>query len=238
MSIRVNFARPIPIFPLETPALLPQQVLPLHIFEPRYRQMVDRALDGAGQIAMAVFDGERWKTEYAGNPPVKPAVCIGQIVRHERLADGRYNILLQGVCRARIAEEFLPDPEDPSEEEPRLYREAILEPVGIDDGDPDRLESMRRWVEDLLTEGPLRRLTVAEQVLKYVQEDDIPSGALLELVSFALLTDDRTRYSLLSEGNTDKRLDIVRSGLESLSRLIRQAESQHPEEWPKGMSWN
>jgi hypothetical protein len=55
MSIRVNFSRPLPLFPLPQVVMLPQQITPLHIFEPRYRQMVDRALDGAGQIAMAKY---------------------------------------------------------------------------------------------------------------------------------------------------------------------------------------
>ena len=56
VSIRVNFNKPIPLFPLDSVVLLPQQVMPLHIFEPRYRQMVDEALDSVGQIAMAVID--------------------------------------------------------------------------------------------------------------------------------------------------------------------------------------
>ena len=110
-TVQVNFGKPIPLFPLDSAVLLPQQVLPLHIFEPRYRQMVERALDGAGQIAMAVFEGESWKQQYHGRPALRPAVCIGQIVQHERLPDGRYNIILQGVCRARISKESARDGE-------------------------------------------------------------------------------------------------------------------------------
>ena len=57
--------------------LLPQQVIPLRIFEPRYKQMVEDVLDGTGQFAIAVFSGRRWKQEYHGKPPIRPAVCIG-----------------------------------------------------------------------------------------------------------------------------------------------------------------
>ncbi|MGP1309805.1 MAG: LON peptidase substrate-binding domain-containing protein, partial [Phycisphaerales bacterium] len=93
-AIRVNFNRPMPVFPLREVVLFPHAAIPLHIFEERYRDMVDDALDGAGQIAMAVFEGERWTQEYHGRPPIRPAVCVGQILQHERLADGRYNIIL------------------------------------------------------------------------------------------------------------------------------------------------
>src|SRR3954467_9840508 len=80
-SIQVNFGRPLPLFPLDAVTLLPQQLLPLHIFEERYRQMVEHALDGSGQLAMAVLDGSGKGEE--GNPPIRPAVCIGQIAQHE-----------------------------------------------------------------------------------------------------------------------------------------------------------
>ena len=100
--VQVNFGRPMPLFPLPDTVLLPHAVLPLHIFEPRYRQMVEDVLDASGQIAMATFNDKDWKSHYHGTPPLRPAVCVGQIVQHEAMDDGRHNILLHGVCRARI----------------------------------------------------------------------------------------------------------------------------------------
>src|SRR5580765_1551354 len=108
-TISVNFGKPMPIFPLNSVVLLPHGVLPLHVFEDRYRQMVGDALDGSGQIAMAVFEGADWKQEYHCRPPVRPAVCVGQIIQHHKLPDGRYNIALQGICRARILQELPAD---------------------------------------------------------------------------------------------------------------------------------
>lgn len=234
-TIRVNFSRPVPIFPLDSVVLLPQQVMPLHIFEPRYRQMIDHALDGSGQIAMAVFAGGAWKTQYHGNPPIRPAVCIGQIVQHERLPDGRYNVLLQGVCRARVLAEQMPD-------EDHEYRRATLEPLGTEeDVEPAtgvQIDLMRRWVETELAEGELKELTVAEQVLEYVRNEDVPTPALLELISFALVTEPAARYRLLAEPELARRAAMVRGALEDLSHLIRAAKAQHPEQWPKGLSWN
>ncbi|MEL6330029.1 MAG: LON peptidase substrate-binding domain-containing protein [Planctomycetota bacterium] len=231
VSIRVNFSRPLPIFPLDGTIVLPQQVLPLHIFEPRYRQMVDRVLDGSGQIAIATLKGRSWQTEYHGNPEILPAVCVGQVVQHEKFPDGRYNILLQGVCRARIVEEIMPDAD-------RLYRQAILEPIGLGVVAGDEPARVREWLADALTEDPLSRLSVAEQVVEYVRNDEVPTEAALELVAFATLTEKSVRYRLLAEGDVNRRATIVRDELSSLGRMIQKAQLQRPEEWPKGLSWN
>jgi Lon protease-like protein len=254
-SIQVNFGKPMPIFPLDSVTLLPQQLLPLHIFEERYRQMIDHALDGAGQIAMAVFEGDQWKQNYHGRPPIRPAVCVGQIVQHERLPDGRYNILIQGVCRARVLYEL-------PMEEGRLYRMAMLEPVGLDltatiiTGDeedeeeetpdlglppppePEPLVEVRRKLCEMLEEGPLTQLVAAEPVLEFVRNEEVPTAPLLELVSFMLITDQGLRYRLLAEPNIQTRANMIMGELQHLSKLIRRAGDQRPQDWPKGMSWN
>ncbi len=229
--IRVNFGRPMPVFPLDQTVLLPQQVMPLHIFEPRYVQMIEHALDGPGQLAMGVFAGDRWKHEYHGVPPIRPAVCVGQIVQHERLADGRYNILLQGVCRAQVVDESPPD-------EDHQYRTATLAPVGETDEGGEDLDDLRDWLDEEITSGPLSRLSVAAQVCEYVRNEDVPTPLVLDLVAFAMLTDPKVRYRLLAEGDAHARARLIRDGLEHVGSIIRRAELQRPEQWPKGMSWN
>lgn len=228
-SISVNFAREMPIFALDSVVLLPQQVLPLHIFESRYIQMVQQVLDGAGQIAMAVVCDN--VADLSGDPPIKPAVCVGQIVQHEALPDGRFNILIQGICRARVREDLRPSGD-------RLYRAGLLEPLGEPNQDSAHLHRLREWIEDELSGGSLRRLTVAEHVVEYVRNEEVPNAAVLELISFALLSDHHLRYRLLAEGDMDRRATMIERELQSLSALIRQAEEQKPEDWPKGCSWN
>lgn len=229
-TISVNFARPMPVFPLATASMLPQQVLPLHIFEPRYRQMLDHVLDGAGQIAIAVFQGDRWKSEYHGNPPIRPYVCVGQLVQHERLPDGRYNILLHGICRARVIREIPPD-------ENHQYRRALLEPVGTNP-DEQPLDAVRHRLRSALSSGPLKQMTACEPVLQYLDNEEVPTSAVLELVSFTMLGDPDTRYRLLAEPDATRRAQIVEHELARLSDLIERARRQHPEAWPKGCSWN
>jgi Lon protease-like protein len=230
-SILVNFGRPMPVFPLDTAALLPQQVIPLHIFEPRYVQMVEHALDSTGQFAMAVFQGRRWKQEYHGRPPMRAAVCVGQVLEHQRLPQNKYNVLLQGVCRARILREIPPGSE-------HLYREAMLEPVGIDEAAETKLYGVRERLTELLSEAPLSRLVNAEEIVKRIHDEDIPTAVILELVSFALPTHREVRYRLLAEGDAGERAELIESELVGLQHLIRQAGAQHPERWPKGLSWN
>ncbi len=230
-SIQVNFGKPMPLFPLDNVTLLPQQVLPLHIFEPRYRQMVQRALDGSGQIAMAIFEGKRWQQEYHGRPPIRPAVCVGQIVQHEKTLDGRYNLLLQGVCRAKVISELAPDGQ-------RLYREAILEPVGIDAVDDQMLAATRHRLDQALSGGPLTHMAAAQPVLEYVRNEEIPTIAILEVVGFTLVTDSATRYKLLAEPDALRRAEIIETALGSLASLLTKAAKQIPGDLPKGVHWN
>jgi Lon protease-like protein len=238
-AIQVNFGKPLPLFPLEGVVALPQQVLPLHIFEPRYRQMIERSLDAAGQIAMAVYANAR----AADNPipPLKPAVCVGQIMQHEKLPDGRFNILVQGVCRAKIVREVprtapdaLYDPDQP----PRLFREAILEPIGIDSEAETKLYGVRERLSDLLESGNLVELKNGGWVLERVRDDDIPTAVLLELVAFALPMRRDVKYHLLEEGDAGERAGIVEAELRSLARLVMLSAQQRANEWPKGCSWN
>lgn len=99
----------VPIFPLAGALLFPRMQLPLHIFEPRYREMVRDALAGEGLIVMVQPKPETAgapKTGRAGRPPALFEIgCLGQIVRSDELEDGRFNIVLEGLTRIRIARE-------------------------------------------------------------------------------------------------------------------------------------
>src|SRR5689334_7455460 len=96
----------IPVFPLPNVVLFSKVQLPLHIFEPRYREMVRDAMSGERLIGMALLKGD-WQKEYYGNPGIFSVGCIGKIVGHTPFADGRCNILLQGVHEYEIEEEIL-----------------------------------------------------------------------------------------------------------------------------------
>ncbi len=90
----------VPVFPLPGLVLLPEQRLPLHIFEPRYRAMVRDALAGRGFIAVACVVGD-FDAEL---PRISSVATVGRISAHQALADGRFNILVEGQVRASLEE--------------------------------------------------------------------------------------------------------------------------------------
>ena len=94
----------IPIFPLPNVVLFPSALFPLHIFEPRYRAMVADALEGERLIGMVMLR-PGWERHYEQAPDVYPVGCAGFITHADRLADGRYNIMLRGLEKFRIAAE-------------------------------------------------------------------------------------------------------------------------------------
>jgi Lon protease-like protein len=116
--------------------------LPLHIFEPRYREMVADALESDRLIGMALLQ-PGWEHEYEGRPPVYPIGCSGVITHFERLADGRYNLVLRGLERFKILEE----------DHDRPYRRAVVESLlecGLTADDRAAVRNQRAKLETLL----------------------------------------------------------------------------------------
>jgi hypothetical protein len=230
-SIQVNFGKPFPLFPLDNVVLLPHALLKLFVFEPRYRQMVEHALDGAGFIGMAVFEGARWKQEYHGQPPIRRHVCVGKIVQHQKLPDGKYHVLLQGVCRARVRGET-------PAEAGRLYRTAFLEPIETQERDEDDLFILRDGLVSSLRADPLPELASVQSVLSEIDSREVPTPALLEVVTLSVLNDRPVQYRLLSEGDIFKRGEIVERELGRLRSLLERAKGQFDPEAPSGVTWN
>ena len=131
----------IPIFPLQDVMLFPGASRPLHIFEPRYREMVADALEGDRIIGMVMLHAG-YEDEYAGNPPIYDIGCAGVITNVQRLEDGRYNIVLSGLVKFRIT----------SEDQSRSYRVADVEPLPepLDDAGRDALRGHRPLLVQLL----------------------------------------------------------------------------------------
>ena len=96
----------VPVFPLNNVVLFPRVRLPLHIFEPRYRQMVKDAAETHGRIGMALLRGD-WQKDYYGNPDIYPVGCVGEIVNVTPLPDGRSNIVLLGLREYEVKEHIL-----------------------------------------------------------------------------------------------------------------------------------
>jgi hypothetical protein len=138
----------IPLFPLPNVVLFPNVCLPLHIFEPRYREMVAHTLDADRIIGMVLLR-PGWEGEYEGRPAVYGIGCAGLITHAERLDDGRYNLVLRGLQKFKVAEE----------DHSRRYRMATIEPVleTVVDADRATIAAERRRLEALLVPQPSGR---------------------------------------------------------------------------------
>jgi Lon protease-like protein len=121
------------IFPLGEVVLFPDTLLPLHVFEPRYRKLLADSLAGDRLIGMVLIRSG----DAAGSPDVYPVGCAGRIVRHEPLSDGRSFIVLRGDVRFRIRREL-------AVSEP--YR--VIEPQTLYEA-PVLAEHMRAWRAEL-----------------------------------------------------------------------------------------
>jgi uncharacterized protein len=135
----------LPIFPLPTVVLFPNVFLPLHIFEPRYRQMIADALAGDRIIGMVLLQ-PGYEDDYEGAPPIYATGCSGLITHVENLPDGKYNLVLRGLEKFTVQREEAPAAG-------RMYRSALIMPVddSLRAGDRDQLRRERTRLQQLLT---------------------------------------------------------------------------------------
>lgn len=122
-----------PLFPLPGFFLFPGSIVPLHIFEPRYCQLIDDLIDGNGRLVMGTVPDE-FSGQLPASPPVHPVAGLGEIARHEKLPDGRrYLIWLFGIARVRVNEV----------QSDRLYRRVSYEPLEEKPIPPERRPELR-----------------------------------------------------------------------------------------------
>jgi len=198
------------IFPLPRIQLFPHALLPLHVFEPRYRKLVADALAGDKLIGMPRYAPEA--DPDAARPAVSPIFGVGRIIAHTPLPDGRSNILLAGLYRARITDE-LPQTE--------LYREVSCQQLA-DAGaaEPSAVEALRALADELAARipegGPALRALVREH------ED---ATALADVLTAATVGDPAVRQSFLE--TLDVRLRVERIAAHLGAALRHFSDSQY-----------
>ncbi len=202
----------VPLFPLPNVVLFPRAVLPLHIFEQRYKAMTADAITGERLVAMALLK-PGWEKSYYGTPTIEPVVCVGQIISHERLADGKYNFLLRGQTRAVIERELASD---------KPYRVARLRPLEqVPVMEIDLGEARGRLVQ-LFNEGALARTSLARQ-FREMLAGQIATPDICDLVAFNLLDDVPLKQSLLAEIDVRRRVERTVDALTKVQRFLGPA---------------
>ncbi len=203
----------LPIFPLPDVTFFPHTLLPLHVFEARYRAMVMDALARDRRLAVVKLQ-PGYETTYAGKPAVHAIAGAGEIVSWERLATGRYNILLKGDCRVRLAGE------KPSD---TLYR--IVTAQRLEDVAPARdvtpvLGRIRGACGRLL-----RALERSPNLLDTALAEGQPPGVIADRIAAAVIPDAGLRQHLLETVDVSERLDRLSRALDQLvNELLRGRE--------------
>jgi Lon protease-like protein len=116
----------LPVFPLPNVVMFPSTQLPLHLFEPRYRAMVEHCVAVGPQTLAVAQLRSGWEPEYENRPAIHEIAGAGRIIAHERRRDGTYDIMLQAICRVRLTESESPHPF-------RVARAEVLADIGGDD---------------------------------------------------------------------------------------------------------
>ena len=209
----------LPLFPLPNLVFFPHTRLPLHIFEPRYRQLVSDALAGDHRFGIVLLR-PGWEPDYFGTPPVYPFGTLGTIEKAVTLEDGRFNLVVRGDVRFRILEEVSKTP----------YRTArvVAEPEVA--RDPEKAYAQREWLADL-----------SRQYLQYLpDETQVPEievvdlDALTNALIMSLNLDVEEKQKLLELSDVAERAEEIGTELsnriESLSFLApfrRPADPSH-----------
>jgi Lon protease-like protein len=193
-----TFAGTAPLFPLPDVVHFPHLLLPLHIFEPRYREMVADALEGERLIAMALL--KPGSTTTAGAPPIHEVVCLGRITADQQTEDGRYYLVLQGLSRARIVRE---------EADEQAYRIAQLElqPDSESPFSPAAANAQRRRL--LLAFRSLFPKHNLDRVLRRALKEAVPLGILCDVLADAMALESQVAYRVLAETDVKERCRLV-----------------------------
>jgi len=201
-----NFSGVIPLFPLATVVFFPNTLLPLHVFEPRYRQMVKDIIDGERIIGMVLLK-PGWEKSYEGNPEIYSVVGMGRIVNSEPLEDGRFNIVLYGLKRVKIIDIVKDIPY-------RLARVEILEDVHGTNENIYReriLELSLKWNGILGKEHESHLINI---------DTRLPLENLIDAIASTSVSNVFEKQELLEEINVQKRAENILTHLETKIEVI------------------
>lgn len=212
---RVRQALPrIAIFPLPGAVLLPHALVPLHIFEPRYRKMTRDCDEGSRTLALANIPDDRAAGEKP--PRVLPVIGVGVLARVDRLPEGRFNVVLRGVQRARIEEELA------TGEPYRLVRATPL----VSRATPGALQKANDLKRLVLALSAALRNQETQALAQLAARAGADPGDLADIVAGALLATPRERQAVLEAVEMEQRLDLVIQGAAgALARTASNAEA-------------
>jgi Lon protease-like protein len=209
-----DFANVTRLFPLPGVVMFPHVVLPLHIFEPRYRQMTEHALASDRLITIVQISPATKGQTWTEPVPIESVGCLGKIIQYERLPEGRFNFLLLGLKRVRLLEEI------PTK---NLYRSARVE---ILEDEPPSIspQQTRSELVQLFREVFTTRQELDPEFAD-LMDKEIPLGVLTDLVAHALSLPSELKQWLLGQTSVDQRCQTI---LAVLRQVAQSEQSRKP----------
>ncbi len=194
----------LPIFPLPNSVLFPGVVLPLHLFEERYRALAEHCVAGNRLMGLATLKSG-YEDNYDGRPPIHLEMGLGKIVADKRLDDGRWNIALYGLARIRVIEELPAD---------APFRKVAAEVVYDVDESGD--EELARQIYSLLPKIVGVVAGVGRHVTALLEQRPEP-GRLADMTAALVVEDVDLRRRLVAEANVSARLEHVITALANVA---------------------
>ena len=189
------------VFPLPNLVMFPHVMQPLHIFEPRYRAMLEEAVEDDRLLALGVL-APGWEGQYEGRPPLRSTACLCRIATHQKTDKGTYNVLLLGVRRIRLVRELPPK---------KLFR--VVESEILEDDEPEDaaagevLQVQQRLLAAF--KSVLPKIPDAFDQLDQLLGNQITLGMLSDIVAYTIDLDLEWKVRLLAECNVLKRAALL-----------------------------
>jgi ATP-dependent Lon protease len=211
------------LFPLPNLVLFPHVIQALHIFEPRYCEMLSDSLESDHFITMALLI-PGWESHIYRKPKIGQYVCIGRIISHSPTDDGRHNILLAGISRAKLVKEL--DVDTP-------FRQGVVEL--IDDVVPaDSVHHLNEYRDRLLNvfRTMIQQDAANTKTFGDLLTQQLPLGILTDIIAYAVNIPVDVKHTLLGEPNVIARYELL---MQNLTDLLADEESEkdnattHPE---------
>jgi len=192
------------LFPLPNLVLFPHVIQPLHIFEPRYVELLRDAIQSDKLIAISLL-APGWEDDYDGRPAIEPVACLGRVLTWQTQPSNRYNLLLLGLRRVQVVRELPPA---------HSFREAEVSVLEDEypGGSKRRAELHRRLVAAF--EKMLPRIQDSNELFNQLAVDTVSLGTLTDVISYALDLNISDKQALLAEPNVDLRAKILLKHLE------------------------
>jgi Lon protease-like protein len=203
-----------PVFPLPDTVLFPHVRLPLHIFEPRYRQMIRHVREGDGWLAVALL--RRGATEPGRSEAFHDIAGAGRIIQVEDLPDGRFNVLLEGRTRVRLQEI----------DSQHLYR-RVRSDVFPEETEWLGTEEAHDRLRDLLVLATTLDMVEEEETAERFLEDPFACTVLVNRLASVVIADGEERQAMLAARGFRERTRLLRRQLR-LSLSVVEALVRHP----------